>query len=342
MGITIAATIFVFSLIVFVHEFGHFITAKLSGMQVDEFAIGFGPKIYSYQYGSTLYSLRAVPLGGFNRIQGMTEQEELNEKSFLNKKVRYRLIVIAAGAFMNFVLAIVIIWGVMFTVGTHEVSTEPVVGSVMENSAAAQSGMETGDRIVTISGVPIREWKDISKAVNDHSRDVLSVVVSRNGEDVDLTMVPTYDTQSKRALIGVVPVVTRKQHGFFESSYMAVERTGQICYAMVAGMYGMICGTEKADLAGPLGVAQLAGQVASVGFVNLLMFTAFLSINLGILNLLPIPLLDGGYIIMLIIEGITGRRLPKRALYYIQIAGIIILGSLFLFAMIQDISRFSI
>ena len=111
---------------------------------------------------------------------------------------------------------------------------------------------------------------------------------------------------------------------------------------MVAGMYGMIRGTEKADLAGPLGVAQLAGQVASVGFVNLLMFTAFLSINLGILNLLPIPLLDGGYIIMLIIEGITGRRLPKRALYYIQIAGIIILGSLFLFAMIQDISRFSI
>jgi regulator of sigma E protease len=107
-------------------------------------------------------------------------------------------------------------------------------------------------------------------------------------------------------------------------------------------MYGMIRGTEKADLAGPLGVAQLAGQVASVGFVNLLMFTAFLSINLGILNLLPIPLLDGGYIIMLIIEGITGRRLPKRALYYIQIAGIIILGSLFLFAMIQDISRFSI
>ena len=104
----------------------------------------------------------------------------------------------------------------------------------------------------------------------------------------------------------------------------------------------MIRGTEKADLAGPLGVAQLAGQVASVGFVNLLMFTAFLSINLGILNLLPIPLLDGGYIIMLIIEGITGRRLPKRALYYIQIAGIIILGSLFLFAMIQDISRFSI
>ena len=127
MGITIAATIFVFSLIVFVHEFGHFFTAKLSGMQVDEFAIGFGPKIYSIQYGSTLYSLRAIPLGGFNRIQGMSEQEEMNERSFLKKKVRYRLIVIAAGAAMNFILAIVLIWGVMFTVGSTTVSTEPVL-----------------------------------------------------------------------------------------------------------------------------------------------------------------------------------------------------------------------
>ena len=180
----------------------------------------------------------------------------------------------------------------MFTVGTHEVSTEPVVGSVMENSAAAQSGMETGDRIVTISGVPIREWKDISKAVNDHCRDVLSVVVNRNGEDVDLTMVPTYDTQSKRALIGVVPVVTRKQHGFFESSYMAVERTGQICYAMVAGMYGMIRGTEKADRrSSGCSTAGRAGSVCRI--CQSAHVYGILSINLGILNLLPIPLLDG-------------------------------------------------
>jgi regulator of sigma E protease len=119
-------------------------------MQVDEFAIGFGPKIYSIQYGSTLYSLRAIPLGGFNRIQGMSEQEEMNERSFLKKKVRYRLIVIAAGAAMNFILAIVLIWGVMFTVGSTTVSTEPVVGSIVDNSAAANSGMKDGDRILAV------------------------------------------------------------------------------------------------------------------------------------------------------------------------------------------------
>ena len=108
---------------------------------------------------------------------------------------------------------------------------------------------------------------------------------------------------------------------------------------MITGMYGMIVGTEKADLAGPIGVAQLAGQIASVGFINLLLFTAFLSINLGILNLLPIPMLDGGYIILLLIEAVTGHRMPQKALYYIQIVGMVLLGLLFLFAMVQDFNR---
>ena len=311
MGITIAATVFVFSLIVFVHEFGHFITAKLTGMQVDEFAIGFGPKIYSCTYGSTLYSLRAVPLGGFNRIAGMT-----------------------------FLLAILILWGVTFAVGTMTVSPQAVVGSVIENSAASQADMQEGDRIVSIGGTAITQWSDISQAVAEHSRSVVTVVVERDGKELSLDMIPQVDSQSQRATLGIMPVITKQSHGFFESAGMAVQRTGQLCQLMLVGIYEMITGETKADLAGPIGVAQLAGQVASVGFVNLLVFTAFLSINLGILNLLPIPLLDGGYIILLILEGISGRRMPKKALQYIQATGMVILGALFLFAMFQDISRF--
>ena len=340
MGITIAATVFVFSLIVFVHEFGHFITAKLTGMQVDEFAIGFGPKIYSCTYGPTVYSLRAIPLGGFNRIAGMTEEETLNAQSFLNKPVLSRLIVIAAGAIMNFVLAIIILWGIMFTVGTMNVSPDPIVGSVVADSAASQVKMQPGDRIISIGGTAIHKWEDISSAVSKHSHEVVTVTIDRNGTEMKLDMIPKTDTQTDRAMLGVMPVITNQSHSFFESVGMAVQRTGQICQLMIVGIYNMITGSAKADLAGPIGVAQLAGQVASVGFVNLLMFTAFLSINLGILNLLPIPMLDGGYIILLLIEGITRRRMPKRALYYVQMSGMIILGALFLFAIIQDISRF--
>ncbi len=340
MAITIAATIFVFSLIVFIHEFGHFITAKLTGMQVDEFAIGFGPKVYSCQHGETLYSLRAIPLGGFNRIAGMTDEEELNERSFLNKPILSRLLVIAAGGIMNFLLAILLLWGVTFVSGTMHVSTEPIIGTIVEQSPAERVKMQPGDKIVSIGGTPITQWNDISKAVAEHSKSVVTVTIDRGGALMNLDMIPRFDSQTGRATLGITPVVVSESHGFFESARMAITRTGQLCHLMLTGIYSMITGQTKADLAGPIGVAQLAGQVASAGFVNLLIFTAFISINLGVLNLLPIPMLDGGHIILLVLEGILGRRMPKKALQYIQATGIAILGAIFLFAMFQDISRF--
>ena len=153
-------------------------------------------------------------------------------------------------------------------------------------------------------------------------------------------MIPEVDSASQKVMLGVMPMTTEERHGFLDSGIMAVQRTGEICRLMLVGIYQMITGQEKAEVAGPIGVAQLAGQVAASGFANLLMFTAFLSINLGILNLLPVPLLDGGYIILLILEGIMRRRMPGKALYYIQVVGMVLLGSLFLFAMFQDLSRF--
>lgn len=339
MGITILATIFVFSVIVFVHELGHFATAKWAGMQVDEFAIGFGPKIYSTRRGDTEYSLRAIPLGGFNRIAGMTEAEPLNEKSFLSKPVKSRLVVIAAGGIMNFVLAIVIFWGLFFAVGTVTVSPEPVIGGTVADSPAAQAGLQSGDRIVRIGHTDIQKWTDITTAVAPYSGNVVTVEIQRDGETKDLDMVPEIDSTSKKPMLGVMPYSTRQSHGFFESAWLGLKRTGEICYLMIVGLYEMVTGEQAAEVAGPIGVAQLAGQVASAGFANLLMFTALLSINLGILNLLPVPLLDGGYIILLIIEGITRRRMPEKALFYIQTVGMVLLGSLFLFAMFQDFTR---
>lgn len=339
VGITILATIFVFSVIVFVHELGHFATAKWTGMQVDEFAIGFGPKIYSTRRGDTEYSLRAIPLGGFNRIAGMTEAEPLTEKSFLSKPIKSRLLVIAAGGIMNFVLAVVIFWGLFFVVGTVTVSPEAVIGSTIEGSPAAQAGMQAGDRIVRIGNTPIQKWNDITSAVAPYSGNVVTVEIQRGEETKSFDMVPEIDSTSKRVMLGVTPETTRQEHGFLESAKLGVQRTGEICYLMIVGIYEMITGRQAAEVAGPIGVAQLAGQVASAGFANLLMFTALLSINLGILNLLPVPLLDGGYIILLILEGITRRRMPEKALFYIQTVGMVLLGSLFLFAMFQDFTR---
>ena len=333
MGITLAATVFVFSLIVFVHEAGHFITAKLTGMQVDEFAIGFGPKLYSRKYGETVYSLRIIPLGGFNKIAGMSDEEELNERSFLNKPVLSRLLVISAGALMNFLLAFLLLWGIVFSTGISSVLPDPIVGGIIKNSAAAEAGIEPGDRIISVGNEPVNRWIDIPEAIEAHQREVVPVVYERDGSRITVDTIPKTDEKTGRTLLGVMPSIQTKYVGVGEAAHFAVNRIVDLGTMMLTG-------TEKAELAGPIGVAQLAGQAASVGFVNLLTFTAFLSLNLGILNLLPIPMLDGGYIILILLEGITRRKMPKKALYYIQMAGVIILGAMFIFALVQDISRF--
>lgn len=340
MGITLAATVFVFSLIVFVHEAGHFITAKLTGMQVDEFAIGFGPKLYSRKYGETVYSLRIIPLGGFNKIAGMSDEEELNERSFLNKPVRSRLLVISAGALMNFLLAFLLLWGIVFSTGISSVLPDPIVGGIIKNSAAAEAGIEPGDRIISVGNTPVNRWIDIPEAIEAHQREVVPVVYERDGSRITVDTIPKTDEKTGRTLLGVMPSIRTKYVGVGEAAHFAVNRIVDLGGMMLTGLYRMVSGTEKAELAGPNGVAQLAGQAASVGFVNLLTFTAFLSLNLGILNLLPIPMLDGGYIILILLEGITRRKMPKKALYYIQMAGVIILGAMFIFALVQDISRF--
>ena len=340
MGITLAATVFVFSLIVFVHEAGHFITAKLTGMQVDEFAIGFGPKLYSRKYGETVYSLRIIPLGGFNKIAGMSDEEELNERSFLNKPVRSRLLVISAGALMNFLLAFLLLWGIVFSTGISSVLPDPIVGGIIKNSAAAEAGIEPGDRIISVGNTPVNRWIDIPEAIEAHQREVVPVVYERDGSRITVDTIPKTDEKTGRTLLGVMPSIRTKYVGVGEAAHFAVNRIVDLGGMMLTGLYRMVSGTEKAELAGPIGVAQLAGQAASVGFVNLLTFTAFLSLNLGILNLLPIPMLDGGYIILILLEGITRRKMPKKGLYYIQMAGVIILGAMFIFALVQDISRF--
>ena len=340
MGITLAATVFVFSLIVFVHEAGHFITAKLTGMQVDEFAIGFGPKLYSRKYGETVYSLRIIPLGGFNKIAGMSDEEELNERSFLNKPVRSRLLVISAGALMNFLLAFLLLWGIVFSTGISSVLPDPIVGGIIKNSAAAEAGIEPGDRIISVGNTPVNRWIDIPEAIEAPQREVVPVVYERDGSRITVDTIPKTDEKTGRTLLGVMPSIQTKYVGVGEAARFAVNRLVDLGGMMLTGLYRMVSGTEKAELAGPIGVAQLAGQAASVGFVNLLTFTAFLSLNLGILNLLPIPMLDGGYIILILLEGITRRKMPKKALYYIQMAGVIILGAMFIFALVQDISRF--
>ena len=337
--LTILATIFVFGIIVFIHEFGHFITAKASGMRVDEFAIGFGPAIAKKRKGETLYSIRAIPLGGYNKIAGMDPEEPLDDRSFLNKPVWKRFIVIAAGAVFNFLLAIVIFFMIYAVNGIQTPSMEPVVGNMMSNSPAMTAHMTVNDRIVSINGKPVNEWTDISKSLQGTANTLVPIVVNRDGVNQELTVIPEAVGNEGRAVIGINPVMNSMPLNVAEAVVQSLHTTGFVLVSMVEGIWSMITGHTNAELAGPIGVAQMAGQVAESGFANLLQFTALLSLNLGVINLLPIPALDGGHLIVLIIEGITRRRLPAKALQYIQMTGIVILLALFVYATTHDISR---
>lgn len=336
--ITILATIFVFGLIVLVHEWGHFITAKLSGMIVEEFAIGFGPAIFEKRVGETLYSLRAIPLGGYNKIAGMDPEEDCGERGYNKQPIWKRLIVISAGAFMNFVLAIVLFFMMMATVGTSTVSTEAVIGQIQENSPAAMAHLELGDKILTINKQPIAAWKDIRPSLVNQGEKSITMTIERNGEVKELSIIPK-TVEKDQAVLGIYPTVITEPMTIGEAFTGAFEKTGAILVSMLVMLKMMITGAAGSNVAGPVGIAQMAGQVASHGFVPLLNLTAVLSINLGLINLLPIPVLDGGHIVVLFIEGIIGRKLPQKVLYTIQMAGLAILATVFLYATFNDITR---
>lgn len=335
---TSLAIIFVFGIIVLVHELGHFITAKLAGMRVDEFAIGFGPALVSYKYGETLYSIRIIPLGGFNKIAGMDPEEETDGRGFSDKSVFKRLVVISAGAIMNFLMAILLFWGILVGAGIQEVSNQPIIGKIEYNSPAQIAHLEQGDKIISINGKAVNIWSDIAKNLKNEGAKNIPLKIERANKVQEIWIIPK-NIDKDRAIIGVYPVETSKSVGLFEGLKLSIEQTGNVIAGMVLSLKMMITGKAAAEVSGPVGVAQMVGQVAQFGIVPLLSFTALLSINLGVINLLPVPALDGGHIIMLLIEAITGRKISKKVLVYIQVAGLFILGSLFLYATFNDITK---
>lgn len=342
MVLTIAAAVFVFGLLVLVHELGHFLTAKLTGMRVDEFAIGFGPQLLAVKYGETVYSLRAVPLGGFNNIAGMDPEtvEDAGDRAYLRKSVGARMVVILAGSAMNLVLPIFLYWGVFFFSGVAQPNPEPVFGTVIAGKPAAEAGLREGDRVLAVDGEPIASWQEFIEALQQGAEgEQRTLVIDRGGEEQEVSVLPAYDKTAQRSMIGVMNAAIMEHPGLIASGSLAVQKTGAVISMMVQELYKLILKLSGEELAGPIGVAQMAGEVAQMGFVPLLNFTAFLSLNLGIINLLPIPALDGGHFAGLCVEAVIGRPMGPRFTYYAQRVGIALLVLLMVFATKNDIVR---
>ncbi|MBD3879078.1 MAG: RIP metalloprotease RseP [Quinella sp. 1Q5] len=342
MILTIAAAVFVFGLLVLVHEFGHFITAKMTGMRVDEFAIGFGPKLISKKHGETVYSLRVVPLGGFNDIAGMDpDNNTAGDRGFCAKPVLSRMIVILAGSTMNFILPIVLFFTIFATVGMSVPSTEPVIGSIIQGMSAEKAGLKDGDRILSVDGQSVMTWKDFTDKLRQIKEGQNVSLQYKRGETVsEVTLSPTFNKQENRVLIGVQSETVYESKTIPEAAALSIDYTKEITVYMLESIAKLFKEPEQTEnLAGPIGIVQMSGQVAENGFIPLLKFAALLSINLGIVNLLPVPVLDGGHFVNLFIEAVRGKPLGSKAVAYTQRIGLALLVMLMLFATKNDLVR---
>ncbi|MBQ3540945.1 MAG: RIP metalloprotease RseP [Phascolarctobacterium sp.] len=337
--LTILAAIFVFGVLVTVHELGHFITAKMTGMKVEEFAIGFGPNIYQQKDGDTLYSLRVIPLGGYNKIAGMDPEDPWDPDGFKAKSIPARMLVILAGSLMNFILPVILFSGIFMIDGIEKPVDKPILGIVVENKAAYNAGLEVGDKILTINGAPMHTWDDVVVTLRENGTKEVTLTAERDGAVHTYKMFPEYNEELGRPLIGISPKFTKERLGVVDSIKLGFTSTQKVIGLMVEGLQRIITGKASAEVSGPIGVAQMAGEVAAEGLLPLLNFVAFLSINLGVINLLPLPALDGGHFILLLYEGLRGKPLGAKAMHNIQTIGIAIILAITIFSTFKDITR---
>ncbi len=331
--ITLISSLVVFLLVVMLHEFGHFTVAKLSGIKVNEFSIGMGPKLFQKQKGETAYSLRALPIGGYVAMEG-EEESSHDPRSFNNAPILKRMAVVLAGAFMNFILAF-LAFTIIFSIvgyGSNEID------KVIKDSPAEIAGLKAGDIIIEIDKVKTKDIYEINSLISDKKDEEINLKISRNGENLDINLKPRYSEENKMYLIGIT---SKLKQSFFKSIELGAKRTGEMSLMILKSLKMIFDGSFKIEyLSGPVGVVQMIGSESSKGFLNFLQILALISVNLGVFNLLPIPALDGGKFLFLLIEALRGKPINEKFEQGLSLIGISILFSLMIYVTIfNDIGR---
>lgn len=341
----IIIALLMFSIIILFHELGHFLLAKKNGIRVNEFSLGLGPTLFGFKKGETLYSLKLLPFGGACMMEG-EDSDENGDGSFNSKSVWARISVVAAGPIFNFIMAFVFSFIIIASVGYDL----PVLVDVSEGYAAEEAGLQAGDTIIKLGNKRIHFYRDISSYSTYHAGEAVEVVYERDGERYTTTLEPKYDEEYGRYLYGFVGNPNREKHTnnvFTLAKYSAYEVKYWIS-TTIEGLKMMFTGgVTLNDMSGPVGIVDAIGDSyeASVSygafqaFLQMLYICVLLSANLGVMNLLPIPALDGGRLVFLVIEAIRGKRVDPNKEGFVHFIGIVLLLGLMVVVMFNDIRK---
>ena len=342
---SIIAFVIVIAICVLVHEYGHYITARTLGVQVHEFAFGMGPALRQRESrgpgGSRmLWSLRAFPIGGFCRLAGMGEESGdesvLPGMGFNEQPAWKRFFILLDGSLSNVVLALLLTAFFLWGHGVMDME-DTRIGTPMEGFPAESSGLLEGDRIAAVNGKRVSEWREMSDALRDEALkdENVHIEVLRGGQTLSMTVRIPVSAEYGRPMLGVSPAL--RSYGPLEAVTGAAGYTWQMTRLMVRGILDWILQREEVDVTGPIGIASMSGRAMREGLWSFVTFLALISLNLGLLNLFPIPALDGGRILFVLLEMILRRRLPERVENWIHTAGFVLLIGLMLFITCQDV-----
>ncbi|ATD54964.1 RIP metalloprotease RseP [Clostridium chauvoei] len=324
-----------FSLLIIVHELGHFIMAKVNGIRVEEFAIGMGPKIFKTQGKETMYSIGLFPIGGYVKMMG-EEEDVQDERSFSSKSPLRRISVIIAGAAMNFLFAI-LIFTIFLSKFGYRISE---VRSVSDKSPAYEAGVEVGDKFLKVDGSKVFSADDIIVAINMAKNRPVDFLVERNGEKREITITPELINENGKEVYRIgFGFEVNENPTILESFKESFKQTASVVVQSFKGLKMIVTGKAnlKTDVGGPVSIIKMSSEAAKNGIWNLMYFVAFISVNLAVFNMLPIPALDGGWTIILLIELITKKKVPDKIVGTINYIGLMALFGLMILVTIKDI-----
>lgn len=351
MNIILAVIILGF--LVAIHEFGHFIVAKISGMYVTTFSIGMGPKIATFQKGETEYVISAIPAGGFVSVKGITGDPEIDDdpddpRLFQNRPIIHRMLFTVAGPVMNFITALVALLIFYMALGVDVVDNDspPVIAQVTADSAAEDAGLAVGDKILAIGDKDVKTWNDVDSFMADYNGGELPMTVARDNTTEQLTLHPAYDEQLNRYAIGVTKELqtSHQDLSFTQSLKQSAFVTAGMSTVILDAVMDLVTGRtavndEEGGLSGPVGIVNAIGNSVDQGIWSVVSLIAVLSVNFGLLNMLPIPALDGSRFLFLLIEAVRGIPVSQNKETLVNLVGMMALFALMIYVTYNDIAH---